>query len=228
MSRESFLARVRAAAGAGRAHRVFAADKPLPPISPSRTAAADLVAQMAAEVNQVGGHSHVVPDAPAAARVLAELLEQSAATKALCWRDPLLARIGLAELLHERGVQLLDYDALLREPVEGRKPLILAAEIGISGAAWAVAETGTLAMASGPGRERLASLAPPLHVAVIEARQIVPDLFALFAHYEVDALPSNLTLITGPSKTGDIEMELTTGVHGPGQWHVIIVAGALQ
>jgi L-lactate utilization protein LutC len=226
MSRESFLARVRAAAAAGRAHRVFAADKPLPPIAPSRTAAADLVSRMAAEVDLVGGHSHVVPDAPAAARVLAELLDQTAATKALCWRDPLLERIGLTELLRQRGVQLLDYDALVREPVEARRPLILAAEIGISGAAWAVAESGSLAMASGPGRERLASLAPPLHVAVIEARQIVPDLFALFAHYEGGALPSNLTLITGPSKTGDIEMELTTGVHGPGEWHVVIIDGA--
>ena len=60
-------------------------------------------------------------------------------------------------------------------------------------------------------------------MAVIEARQIVADLFALFSRYEHEELPSNLTLITGPSKTGDIELELTTGVHGPGQWHVIIV-----
>ncbi|HEX4148194.1 MAG TPA: LUD domain-containing protein, partial [Pirellulales bacterium] len=64
---------------------------------------------------------------------------------------------------------------------------------------------------------------PPRHVAIIEARQIVADLFALFALYQPQELPSNLTLITGPSKTGDIELELTTGVHGPAQWHVIII-----
>ena len=83
-------------------------------------------------------------------------------------------------------------------------------------------------MASAPGSERLASLLPPVHVAVIEAAQILPDLFDLFARLQISGhpeMPSNLTLITGPSKTGDIELRLTTGVHGPGEWHVIIIRG---
>jgi L-lactate dehydrogenase complex protein LldG len=222
MSREDFLARVRASAAAGRAHRVFPAGKPLPPI-PASAPAADLAAQMAAEVELAGGHSRVVADVSAAARAMAGLLDRAAPAKALCWRDPLLQRIGLVELLRERGIELLDYDSLRQQPAERRKLLMLEAEIGISGATFAIAQTGSLVMASRPGCERLASLAPPLHVAVIEGRQIVPDLFALFAGYERQELPSNLTLITGPSKTGDIELELTTGVHGPGQWHVIII-----
>jgi L-lactate utilization protein LutC len=81
-------------------------------------------------------------------------------------------------------------------------------------------------MESAPGRERLASLLPPVHVAIVDSSQILPDLFDLFARLETSgtaALASNLVLITGPSKTGDIELKLTTGVHGPGQWHVVII-----
>jgi L-lactate dehydrogenase complex protein LldG len=81
-------------------------------------------------------------------------------------------------------------------------------------------------MCSAPGHERMASLVPPAHVAIVEASQIVPDLLDAFAELEkrgVDNLPSNITLITGPSKTGDIELQLTTGVHGPGHWHVVVI-----
>lgn len=222
MTHESFLSRVRTAAAAGRKHRVFA-DQPLAPLSPHENPSADLVGQMAAEIELVGGRSYMVADADAARSVLAEIIVNAGASKALCWRHPLLQRIGLAALLQERGVTRLDYENLAAEPPERRKELMLSADIGITSSTWAIAETGSLAMASSPGCERLASLAPPVHVAIIESGQILPDLFALFSRYQSAELPSNLTLITGPSKTGDIEMELTTGVHGPGQWHVIII-----
>ena len=65
-----------------------------------------------------------------------------------------------------------------------------------------------------------------MHVAIVERSQIVPDLldaFAMLHERGLSNLPSNITLITGPSKTGDIELQLTTGVHGPGKWRVIIV-----
>jgi L-lactate dehydrogenase complex protein LldG len=105
---------------------------------------------------------------------------------------------------------------------------MFAAEIGITSCTHAVAETGTLAMCSGPGSERLASLLPPVHIAVVHREQILPDLFDLFARLEADGLQnlsSNVSLITGPSKTGDLELRLTTGVHGPGKWHVILILG---
>ena len=72
----------------------------------------------------------------------------------------------------------------------------------------------------------MASLTPPVHIAIVERVQIVPDLIDAFerlAGRGLDALPSNVTLITGPSKTGDIELQLTTGVHGPGKWRVIVI-----
>jgi len=102
---------------------------------------------------------------------------------------------------------------------------MLSADIGITSVSLAVAETGSLVMMSQPGQERTASLLPPVHVAIVERAQIVPDLFDVFAQLEKrdTDLPSNLAFITGPSKTGDIELTLTTGVHGPGKWHVIVV-----
>jgi L-lactate dehydrogenase complex protein LldG len=64
-----------------------------------------------------------------------------------------------------------------------------------------------------------------VHVAIIEPSQLIPDLFDVFEKLdpEKDALPTNVTLITGPSKTGDIQLKLTTGVHGPGEVHALVV-----
>jgi L-lactate dehydrogenase complex protein LldG len=162
---------------------------------------------------------------------LGELLAERRPESALVWRHELLERLRLGELLAELEIAALDYDALAKMPREARRTITLSASVGITSADFAIAETGTLAVFSRPGQERLASLAPPLHVAVIERRQILPDLFDLFARLDGsdresagnDRLPSNLALITGPSKTGDIELQLTTGVHGPGEWHVIVI-----
>jgi L-lactate dehydrogenase complex protein LldG len=224
VKREVFLSRVREAAAAGRAYRVH--PSPTRPKPLAGSAPDDPIARMAREVEASGGHSHVVNDPAGVREILSNLLTQTEARSALCWKHPLLERIGLRELLEERGVELCDYDALAPLTFDEQRTKMLAADIGITGTTWAIAETGTLAVASGPGSERLASLAPRLHVAVIEASQILPTLFDLFARYGGDSghpLPTNLTLITGPSKTGDIELELTTGVHGPAHWHVIIL-----
>jgi L-lactate dehydrogenase complex protein LldG len=99
-----------------------------------------------------------------------------------------------------------------------------AADVGITGVDFLIAETGSLVMRSSPGQPRSISLLPPVHIALAERRQIVPDLFDLFHELgNPPALPSCLTLITGPSKTGDIELRLVTGVHGPGTVHVLMV-----
>ena len=100
------------------------------------------------------------------------------------------------------------------------------ADVGISGVAHAIAETGTLVMASRPHDPRSLTLLPPVHIAVVDRHQLLGDLFDLFAQFEAgqSPLPSCLTLITGPSKTGDIELKLVTGVHGPGELHVVVIS----
>ena len=141
------------------------------------------------------------------------------------WEHPLLERLQIAKLLAERGITQVDYSSLAAEPPDVQRQRMLAADLGITSVGRAIAETGTLALESGPGHERVASLLPPVHVAIVERSQILPDLFDLFDQLESqpEGLPSNLVLITGPSKTGDLELKLTTGVHGPGNWHVIVI-----
>ena len=95
---------------------------------------------------------------------------------------------------------------------------------GLTGADAGLAESGSLVLRSGPGRPRFASLIPSLHVAVLSVDRLVRSL----AHYAAQhpAAPegvSNLVVITGPSRTGDIEQELTLGVHGPKHLHVVLV-----
>jgi L-lactate dehydrogenase complex protein LldG len=93
-----------------------------------------------------------------------------------------------------------------------------------------IAESGTLVLRSRPGRGRLASLLAPTHIAVLRRAQLVRGLGAALAQLreqhgpDIFADSSNLTLITGPSRTGDIEQTLALGVHGPSEIHVILIA----
>ena len=97
----------------------------------------------------------------------------------------------------------------------------------ITEADYGVAESGTLALLHRPGQGRALSVLPAIHVAVVWAGDLVPDLAALFKRLESDSRhpASALTFITGPSRTGDIEFVLTKGVHGPGEVHIVVVEG---
>lgn len=226
MSRETFLARVRQATAAGRAYRVHVRDD-LPP-RVGHGGATDLMARMATEVRGVGGNAWVVANHDGARQKLSELCEQYGVNTALCWQHPVLERLGLVDFLATHGIKRLSHESLVGLSESEQREQMLAADVGISSASWAIAEMGSLVMASQPGQERLASLLPPVHVAVIEAGQILPDLYDLFDQLQTNGpenIATNLVLITGPSKTGDLELRLTTGVHGPGEWHVIVVAG---
>ncbi len=235
MSRETFLARVRQATQAGRAFRI----EPHGEVTATTGYVGggdDVCATFAAEANAVGGFATIVRGWDEARTALGQLLRERNLASALVWQHPVLDRLRLGELLTELSIANLGHDALAKMPRDTRRTVTLAAEVGISSADYAIAETGTLAMFAQPGHERLASLAPPLHISVIERQQILPDLFDLFAvlgeqglnaaaepNTNGPRLPSNVTLITGPSKTGDIELQLTTGVHGPGEWRIIVI-----
>ena len=96
-------------------------------------------------------------------------------------------------------------------------------DAGVTEVDYAVAETGTLVIRHRPEHGRLLSLVPFVHVAVLQPKQIVPDLIDLFETLAKDGVGSGVTMISGPSKTADIEMNTVTGVHGPNVVRVFVL-----
>jgi L-lactate utilization protein LutC len=99
-------------------------------------------------------------------------------------------------------------------------------DVGISTAQAAIAETGTLLLESESERHRVVSLVPPVHIAIVDAADICLTLGeALAAVGRGSDLSPTITLITGPSRTADIELTLAIGVHGPQELYVIVNVG---
>lgn len=95
------------------------------------------------------------------------------------------------------------------------------ADAGLTGVDAALAETGTIVVSAGPGRSRLVSLLPPVHIALVPTSCLTSDLFTWTAG-RGGVMPSSITLISGPSKTADIEQVMAIGVHGPKRLIVIL------
>jgi len=223
--RDRFLQRVRQAVAEG--NRAGGAPN-LPPRGSVgyQGAGADPIARFRDECTAAGGHAHVVADPAAAAEVVVNLLRERSVRRALLGGGPVLDALHLPARLAASGVEAV---AVAFLPDSDRRDAFFAADAGISGVDYLVAETGSVVLLTRPDQPRSLSLLPPLHVAVADRSQLLPDLFDLFEARlwaERQGLPSCLSLITGPSKTGDIELRLVTGVHGPGEVHVVLIAGA--
>ena len=92
---------------------------------------------------------------------------------------------------------------------------------GVSRAVYALVDTGSVVLAASPEEPRAASLLPNVHVTLVPEDVILPGIEELFTAVGGD-LPSSLAIVTGPSRSADIEQLLTVGVHGPGEVHVVI------
>jgi L-lactate utilization protein LutC len=225
MDRNAFLDRIRTAAASGRAYQVA--------LNPGATADAsyvgggtDPVETFLKEWTAVGGNGRRAAGIAEVHSFLRELISRHQVKTVLCWKHPVLERLDIESFLRSQNLIVHMWDELEGEAPEERWEDAFAADLGITSVDWAIAETGSLSVcARSGGRGRAVSLLPPVHVALIEPDQILPDLFDLFSQLEPikQELPSNVTLITGPSKTGDIQLKLTTGVHGPGEVHAVIV-----
>jgi L-lactate dehydrogenase complex protein LldG len=170
----------------------------------------------------------VVPRSEVAADRVVEIVRAKGFRRVLVGRGPVIDALDLPTRLRSLGVEVTLAD--LPELAASRDKLFMA-DAGITGVDHLVAETGTIVLHARPTEPRALSLLPPAHIAVADESQLLPDLFDLFETFEVgpDALangsrlPSCLSFITGPSKTGDIELRLVTGVHGPGEVHVVLI-----
>ena len=101
------------------------------------------------------------------------------------------------------------------------------AGLGLTGSDYAVAETGSVVLAAGRGVSRIVALVPPVHIAVVERGSVVPGLDELFTllrrDYGEQDWASYVNIISGPSRSADIEYTLVTGIHGPGEVHLILL-----
>jgi L-lactate dehydrogenase complex protein LldG len=93
---------------------------------------------------------------------------------------------------------------------------------GVSEALYGLADTGSVVLAASPEEPRARSLLPAVHISLLREDRILPGLDELFAAVGGE-LPSSLAIVTGPSRSADIEQRLTVGVHGPGEVHVVLL-----
>ena len=213
--RSEFLDRVRAGLGRTSSHSVAAppGDSELLRLAHE---ACDLASLFAARAGPMGINVHrcALTDAATTLRSLVDPICPTAVVV-----DELEPAIGHQV---ERAISGLAAH-LVRPRVERSLDPQFDAEIGITGVLAGIAETGTLVVASDATRSRGTFIIPPIHIAIMRESQIIADLIDLWPRLG-PALPTALTLISGPSKTADIEGILVTGVHGPGTVHVLLVS----
>ncbi|MCO5185522.1 MAG: lactate utilization protein [Anaerolineae bacterium] len=183
------------------------------PMVPSKALnSAELRAHFIREATKLNCIIHEVEDEDAAFAVISQLV--GANRRVAAWDDASVPIAGFTMRMANAGFQR----------VSAESPH---AEIGITGVDAALAATGSLVFMSAPGKVRSTSLLPATHIAIVRAMQIVTDLETWFAQQRDDALTmfqdaSNVIIISGPSRTADIGMELVLGAHGPHTLHIIL------
>jgi len=193
--------------GSIRAHLAASASPaPVPPVprplSPP-DGASNLLDRFTSQLEAVGAQWTLVRGEVEAARALRRILADAGA-KRVAGSDATL----VARLLPERLTDL-------------SRDELFSCDAGVTTAQWGIAETGTLVLESARERSRLASLVPPVHVALLSTGAIVASLGDALAR--LDVASHAITLITGPSRTSDIELTLVVGVHGPQTVHVLLL-----
>ena len=183
------------------------------------------------EFEQVSGVFHRASSMDEVPAVIRRIAQERHATSVLSWHPEALG-LDLRGSLGAEGFLVTvapggDPDAAARV---SHRDAAACAEIGVTGVDWALAETGTLVLVSGRGRPRSTSLLPATHVAVFGRDRLVESLEqvgvlleALHVNPALSMSGAVINFITGPSRTADIELTLTRGVHGPKEVHAIFV-----
>ena len=169
------------------------------PVEPASPLVPSLATQFIDELAAIGGKGYRLPEKEVKAR--------------------------LAKLLQERAIEQVAVDDIGEkyisavESVRAPDPTVWA---GVTGALVGIAESGSLVLVGGEGRPLTASLLPDIHIAILRESDLVPTLLDALRRPEIRSA-SAAVIITGPSRTGDIEMTLSIGVHGPKEMHVFLL-----
>ena len=170
------------------------------------------------------GVVHRVPDNPGALDRLTQIAGEEGLKTVLASEDDVLATLNLSEWGKINSVRVLTA-AMFPSRDSFKDAVFTEADAGITGADFAVAESGTLVLVHNPKQPRLISLAPILHIAIVPAKRVVAVYEEAIEHIfgRGGNLPSQISFITGPSTTADIESTLFKGMHGPKKIHLILV-----
>lgn len=188
---------------------------------------------LSSEVKPVVGSKTTLEDKVERFLVEVELLHKVQVVRVHTWEQ---ARDQIGRMLTERGVSSI---ALAGEDLKPTAPLwkkwkiandltsIEKAEVGVVQADYGLSQTGSVVLVATPDKPRIASLLPPVCIFALSVFGMLESMASLMqeleARHKKGEMPATVNVVTGPSRTADIELSLTVGVHGPGEVQVILV-----
>ncbi|MDZ4768054.1 MAG: LUD domain-containing protein [Chloroflexota bacterium] len=187
-----------------------------------------LTERFMAELVTLKAEPFLVDGDAAACECVMTLLASHDTRSLLAWDFAHIPVSGLENMVRAAGIEILQadtHDEFHAETLRAAE----GAQVGLTGADAAAATTGTLIFTTGAGKGRIPTVLAPVHIAVVRHEQIVPRIESWVAGMRARGLAetvrqhANFCFVSGPSRTGDIEMELILGVHGPGRVQVVIV-----
>ena len=176
-----------------------------------------------------GWNVHRVSGVEAAVGRVDSLVGELEAQRVVRSGQPVFDEVPVDTALEWRGVEVTPIVRGEYAPREGLREQMRHADVGLTGTDYALAETGSLVILPRRGLSRLVSLVPPVHIALVRPEEVLETLHDLFLlrrleyHRSGGEMGSNLTFITGPSRTADIEMTIVQGVHGPKAAHLVLI-----
>ena len=229
MSRSTVLEKIRHACAGG-------SDSELPAELPEFPSYEDAVSKFRVELEAAGGVFFDGRSAEELPRILSNILEKTGTTEIYWEGEDIFQKNAVPYRLRDPEAfsrQNLVFSYHFQDRVEF--PLVLnfkpydratlgAVPVSVSRAIFGIAETGTIVHSVTPRAGRLLSVLPEAHLVLLSERDLLMNSVEFFARTQLGELGSALTLVTGPSRTADIEKTLVRGVHGPRQWYVALTS----
>jgi len=180
----------------------------------------NLETQFIGELNKVNTNVIEAGSEDEVKSFLQDIIKEKELKSFAIWESQFLKEINLKQDFKDTGLKLI---------TAKNKNRMANADIGITEVDYAIADTGTLVLLTDKNQPRSVSLLPPIHVAIVRPANLVRNIKDLFIILKSrlqnsEDITSCMTFITGPSRTADIELSLTLGVHGPKELYVVILS----
>lgn len=180
----------------------------------------NLETQFIGELNKVNTNVIEAGSEDEVKSFLQDIIKEKELKSFAIWESQFLKEINLKQDFKDTGLKLI---------TAKNKNRMANADIGITEVDYAIADTGTLVLLTDKNQPRSVSLLPPIHVAIVRPANLVRNIKDLFIILKSrlqnsEDITSCMTFITGPSRTADIELSLTLGVHGPKELYVLILS----